>query len=131
MTAPGQGLTCPSAPAEPGALLLGLKGPQGRIVPLRSAMTVDEGFISAATAEGPPEARMRFASPCREGGCAQWTGDRCGVIARVMDHLKVSHDPAPGLPPCLIRATCRWHAERGSAACKVCDLVVTDQVAAG
>lgn len=128
MTSPGQGPTCPSAPAEPGALLLGLRGPEGRIVPVRTAMAVDAGFVAAARAEGAPEARMRFASPCREGGCAQWTGDRCGVIARVMDHL---HAPAPppALPPCLIRATCRWFSERGGAACGVCELIVTDQMA--
>lgn len=109
-------------------MLLGVRGAEGRIVPLRTAMVVDDGFVEAARAAGPPEARMRFASPCRTGGCAQWTGERCGVIARVMAHLNTP--PAPGtLPPCLIRASCRWYAERGGAACGVCDLVVTDQTA--
>lgn len=127
MNAPGQRLTCPSAPAEPGALLLGLRGPEGRVVPVRTAMAVDADFVAAAGAG--VERRMRFASPCREGGCAQWTGSRCGVIARVMDHLGAPAAPA-ALPPCLIRATCRWFAERGAAACGVCDRVVTDQTAA-
>ncbi|HMO72356.1 MAG TPA: hypothetical protein PKC84_12085, partial [Paracoccaceae bacterium] len=125
MTVPGQGLTCPSAPAEPGALLLGVVGSAGRVVPLRTAMAVDAGFVATAPAAGPPEARMRFASPCREGGCAQWTGERCGVIAKVLDHLRPTEPAA--LPPCLIRAPCRWFAERAAAACGVCNLIVTDQ----
>jgi hypothetical protein len=117
--------TCPSARAEPGAVLLGVQGPQGRIKPLRTTMTVDEGFLAAARETGPPEARMRFANACVKGNCAQWTGHHCGVIERVLDHLGTP--PAPDtLPPCLIRATCRWFAERGGAACGVCDMIVTD-----
>lgn len=125
MTAPDSPRTCPSARAEPGAILLGMQGADGRMVPLRTAMPVDGGFLAAA---GPrPEARMRFAAPCVQGACAQWTGHACGVIQRVLDHLGVP--AAPALRPCLIRATCRWFSEQGAAACGVCDLVVTDQKA--
>ncbi|MGQ0565280.1 MAG: hypothetical protein ACT4OK_09440 [Gemmobacter sp.] len=120
--------TCPSAPAAPGALLLGMLGQDGRVRPLRTAMTVDEGFVATARAAGPPEARMRFASPCLEGGCKQWTGHACGVVARVL--AEIAPPPASALPPCLIRATCRWYDERGAAACAVCDQVVTDTTAA-
>jgi hypothetical protein len=117
--------TCPSARAEPGALLLGVIGATGRMKPLRTAMTVDAGFIAKARENGAPEARMRFANACVKGACAQWTGQHCGVIERVLGHLGLP--PAPdALPPCLIRATCRWFAERGGAACGVCDQVVTD-----
>ncbi len=117
--------TCPSARAEPGAVLLGVIGAHGRMKPLRTAMAVDADFVARAARAGPPEARMRFANACVKGGCAQWTGLHCGVIERVLTHLGTP--PAPEtLPPCLIRATCRWFAERGGAACGVCDLVVTD-----
>lgn len=119
------GLTCPSARAEPGALLLGVRGPDGRIVPVRTPMLLDAEDLAEAQRHGPPEARMRFAGACQRGGCAQWTGHRCGVIARVLDHLGVP-EAAP-LRPCLIRATCRWFAEEGAKACGVCELVVTDQ----
>jgi hypothetical protein len=53
------------------------------------------------------------------------------VIARVLDHLAATPEVMAegGLPPCLIRKTCRWFAERGAAACRACDLVVTDQAA--
>ncbi len=129
MDADRPGLTCPSARAEPGALLLGIRGPEGRIVPLRTAMMLDAEDLAEARRHGAPEARMRFAGACQRGGCAQWTGHRCGVIAKVLDHLSVPGiaPQAPALRPCLIRATCRWFAEEGASACGVCDLVVTDQ----
>ncbi len=117
--------TCPSARAAPGATLLGMVGAGGRIKPLRTAMTVDATFVARARETGPPEARMRFASACVRGACAQWTGTHCGVIERVLTHLGTPAVPET-LPPCLIRATCRWFAERGGAACGVCDQVVTD-----
>jgi hypothetical protein len=47
------------------------------------------------------------------------------VVARVLAEIAPPPDRA-GLPPCAIRPTCRWHAERGAAACAVCDQVVTD-----
>lgn len=127
-------LTCPSAPASPGAVLLGMKGAEGRIVPLRTRMEVDAEFLASASRQGPPEARMRFASPCRSEGCAQWTGTACGIIQRVLDHIDRLPAPprlAETLPPCTIRQSCRWFTDRGRPACAACDLVVTDQAAAG
>ncbi len=120
--------TCPSARAAAGATLLGVKGADGRIKHMRTPMVVDAGFVAAASTQGPPEARMRFASPCQTSGCAQWTGSRCGIIDEVLQHLAA--DPAPQratLPACAIRSTCRWHGQSGDSACYACDLVVTDQ----
>jgi len=126
----GSDKTCPSARAAPGATLIGVKGADGRIKHMRTAMQVDAAFIETASASGAPEARMRFASPCQTSGCAQWTGTRCGVIDNVLEHLAVHDAPlAETLPPCSIRATCRWYDQTGDAACHACDLVVTDQSA--
>jgi hypothetical protein len=119
------GLTCPSARAEPGVLLLSVRGPDGRMHPVRTPMILDDGILEEARRHGPPEARMRFATACQRGACLQWTGSQCGIIARVLDHLGPL--PEESLRPCLIRATCRWFAEQGREACAACDLVVTDQ----
>ena len=121
--------TCPSARCTPGATLLGVLGSDGRIRHLRTAMTVDEDFVAQARAVGPPEARFRFAAPCAQGGCRQWTGSACGVVEKVLAHLQAVAPELPraDVPPCTIRATCRWYAQRGTAACKACDLVVTGQ----
>ena len=95
--------------------------------PLRTAMEIDEGFVAEAERYGSPEARMRFAAPCATSGCSQWTGSRCGVIDKVMDFLEAEKVPLRAdLPPCAIRATCRWYDQSGARACKGCELVTTD-----
>lgn len=121
--------SCPSAPAAAGARLLGILGPDGRVHNLKSVMTVDAAFLASAAEAGPVEARMRFSSRCQEGGCAQWTGTRCGVIDRAMSHIEAAvpvSEPA-ALPPCTIRSDCRWYAQIGAKACGACSYIVTDQ----
>jgi hypothetical protein len=121
--------TCPSARCNPGASLLGVLGSDGRIKHARTAMTIDADFVARAQAHGPPEARFRFASPCVEGKCEQWSGNACGVVEKVLAHIEaVAPELArDDLPPCTIRQTCRWYSQSGEKACKVCDLVVTGQ----
>lgn len=120
------GSTCPSARAEPGALLLGVAGPDGRIKHLGTPLKVDAAFLDRAAAQGDPEARMRFAAPCQEGVCGHWTGEKCGLIERVFAEIdQAAADPRTGtLPRCVLRAKCRWYDQEGRAACLACDLVV-------
>lgn len=95
---------------------------------MRQQMPVDEGFVKEAQKHGTPEARMRFASKCQTSGCSQWTGERCGVIDKVLGHLDaIQHELDDRLPACPIRATCRWFSQTGARACAACDLVTTDQ----
>lgn len=120
--------SCPSARCVPGNQLLGVKGSDGHVRHMRTTMTIDGDFVETAQAHGVPEARMRFTSPCATSGCAQWTGTRCGVIDRVMDHLEQARVPlAHTLPPCPIRSTCRWFDQTGEVACRACSMVITDQ----
>lgn len=70
---------------------------------------------------------MRFAAPCLTTGCTQWSKGGCGVVEKVLVHLALPDAAGAALPPCLIRATCRWFSQRGARACAVCDLVITDQ----
>ncbi len=106
--------------------MLGVAGKDGRIKHLRTPMPVDDDFVRQASANGPPEAHMRFAAPCEEGKCGHWTGAACGLIDKVLAHLEAE---APGmkaatLPPCTIRGSCRWYSQTGEEACLACDLVV-------
>lgn len=120
--------SCPSAPAAPGARLLGMLGPDGRIHNLKTPVAVDAAFLETAAAAGPVEARMRFAGRCQTSGCAQWTGQRCGVIDRAMAYLEgaLPQPDQAALPPCTIRSDCRWYDQTGAAACATCAYVVTD-----
>ena len=128
MAAPGDGegdpeeLLCPSAPGEPGALLLGLVGRDGRIGYLRPALEIDEDFVAKALAGRAPEKRFRFAQPCRESGCRHWSEGRCGVA----DAAARSDEDDGSLPACAIRPRCRWFAQAGASACRSCPTVVTD-----
>jgi hypothetical protein len=117
-------LMCPSSRCEPGSSLIAIVGDEGRLAHVTPAMPVDAEFVAAARRHGSPEARMRFASPCLQAGCAQWTGTSCGIIEAVL-----AADVAPSggrLPRCAIRPSCRWYAQEGAAACRACPLVVTD-----
>lgn len=116
-------LLCPSARGEPGALLLGLIGRDGKVGYLRPALEIDEDFIGRAREGRAPEKRFRFAQPCATSGCMHWSEGRCGVADAAAD----SEPPAEGqLPACDIRPRCRWYAQAGSSACRSCPTVVTD-----
>lgn len=127
----GSGATqksCPSAPAEAGALLIGVVGSDGIVQPIPTRLEIDADFIAQASKTGAPEARFRFAGRCVEGKCRQWTGNSCGVIEKVLAGMTdQAIDPAAGLPRCAIRGSCRWYAQRGGDACRACVYVVTDQ----
>ena len=122
------GLSCPSAPATPGAVMIGIVGSDGMVHPLARPLPVDQDFVENAARHGSPEARFRFSNECVEGRCRQWTGHSCGIVAKVLDHMERQKEALPtDIPRCSIRATCRWHAERGFDACRACLYVVTDQ----
>lgn len=120
--------TCPSARCAPGATLIGVLGHDGRIDHVRTPLVIDKDFVDRAEKAGSPEARLRFASNCETSGCAQWTGERCGVIDRVLELMEAPDAPpiAATPPPCVIRSSCRWHAQSGDAACLSCAYVITD-----
>jgi hypothetical protein len=117
-------LMCPSSRCEPGSSLIAILGDEGRLAHVTPALPVDAAFVESARRHGSPEARMRFASPCLQAGCAQWTGSSCGIIEKV---VAAEVGPQGGrLPRCAIRPSCRWYAQEGAAACRACPLVVTD-----
>ncbi len=120
--------TCPNAKCKPGAILLGFKTPDGRIMHLRTAMAVDTAFVAAAREIGPPERRMRFAAYCADQGCQQWENGRCAVIDDLLDATKEDSTPmAEILPHCPIRDTCQWYAQCGASACMACELFVPEK----
>ena len=121
-TAPG--LTCPSAqPDMADAKVFGvLDGTpdEPRISYLRSDAKVGADVIADLQVD--PVSVFRFSAQCETSRCAQFDGHACGLGKRIVDGLSPVVD---ALPPCQVRATCRWYAENGSAACLRCPQVVT------
>ena len=73
-----------------------------------------------------PTEVFRFAAPCARSGCQHFTEAGCSLAKRTVERLP----PATAkLPPCRIRARCRWYREQGREACYRCPLVVTTDYA--
>lgn len=118
-------ILCPSACCESGAILLGIVLPDGKVAFARDRVVVDESFVQIARNGRAPESRFRFSTSCAREACKQWTGERCGVIDMVLQHLG-DKEILPPLSECSIRPQCRWYQQVGRSACSVCPLVITD-----
>ncbi|MFD5463087.1 hypothetical protein ACFWIQ_09720 [Kitasatospora sp. NPDC127059] len=124
----GGGATCPSSSCAPGHLLLGIVRPDGSVAALHPPLPVSTEFAERAAAPGlrPPEARFRFAGPCVGSACRQWAEDRCS-LGDTVSELGRAERAAGGEfapPPCAVRPTCRWWAQGGADACRVCPRIV-------
>jgi len=123
---------CPSSKCKDGAQLIGIVREDGAVNMLQEAITITQDFVDTANLGRKPEMRFRFAGKCIKNGCAQWTGERCGIIDKIMDYVedKVESSSEDNqfsqLPNCSIRSQCRWFKQRGGEACKVCPMVITD-----
>lgn len=120
-------LLCPSSRCEDGARLIGVVKADGTVAFTPDDIRIDATFVSIARLGRKPESRFRFAGPCHRSNCVQWTNGRCGVVDGVLEEAAVQDISTPdSLPRCSIRSTCRWFDQAGSAACRVCSLVVTE-----
>jgi hypothetical protein len=119
--------SCPSSTCKEGANLLGIVQPDGHIAFINQKLTVNEEFVQVATKGRNPEKRFRFSNKCVNSACKQWTGERCGVIDRIIEAVDSISVPAE-LPDCPIRSECRWYKQCGGKACAVCPEIITDTV---
>lgn len=117
--------TCPGAPMQQGARLLGIVNEHREVSLLSNDIEITDSFMNAAIKTGLPESRFRFAHHCVQAGCKQWKAGRCGVIDRVLEAVN-DRDRKEDLPECSVRKTCRWFFQRGPDACRVCPYVITD-----
>lgn len=117
-------ILCPSSPLHEGAILVGIRMPDGRVAFASDRMVVDAEFVQIARRGRSPESRFRFGSACAKTGCAQWSGGRCSVIDRLME--AAPRETSAELPACSLRSQCRWFYQRGADACAVCPEVLTD-----
>ena len=122
------GKTCPSAPPEPGSVLLGIVTAPGQVAYISPNIPVTAEFLDNLKRDGIPiENRMRFACACMEHQCQQWHNDgeksRCGLADRAIETLAITQG-LNDLPNCGIRATCRWFGQHQTKACAACPEVI-------
>lgn len=117
---------CPSSKCRDGSLLLGIVKEDGHVDMLKQAIPITEDFVNTAMQGRLPEMRFRFAGNCAKNGCRQWTGTRCGIIDKMLNHIQDAIPESDGLPACSIRSQCRWYNQNGAEACKICPWVITE-----
>ena len=119
-------LWCPSSRPDPDSVVFAVRtdDPSDPGVAYLSNTAATTQQILDLSGPVDPREVFRFAAPCATHGCAHFTGSRCSLITRIVEQLP----PAVlALPPCRIRARCRWFAEEGDAACRRCPVIVTLQ----
>jgi hypothetical protein len=118
---------CPSTPKANATVFLGMITPAGRVAYLTPQLPAEVALAGRPATDGPVESQYRLAGPCVTSSCGFWTGEHCGLGARlVSSYRETVPEPDGTLPHCAIRRTCRWYAEQGPAACGPCSHVVTD-----
>ena len=81
--------------------------------------------LMALTAPVPPAQVLRITAPCQEQACCHFDGTDCRLATKLVQLLPAVAD---SLPPCQIRADCRWFVQEGRAACYRCPQIVTFSV---
>jgi hypothetical protein len=122
---PVKDLHCPSAqPDMTGARAFGLidhTGDAPTTAFLAATVPVTPDLLEMAEPL-PPTQVFRFSAPCQQGKCSHWQG-ACSLVDRIVQLLPAA---SLTLPPCRIRADCRWYAEQGRPACQRCPQVITE-----
>ncbi len=115
-------IDCPSAQADAkAARVYGvMTGPaeERRVGYLTETLKPTTELLALA-GEAKPTELFRIAAPCANSVCT--------LAQRIVAALPPVVD---ALPACQIRATCRWFAQEGGAACLRCPQVATDLAAA-
>jgi hypothetical protein len=119
-------LMCPSAePEMDGSLIFGIvtgTPEQPELVHLPQVKEIPPELLTLESPVKPTEI-FRIAAPCVENNCTHFDGAQCRLISRIVDGLPTVTE---SLPPCAIRANCRWWKQEGPEACRRCLQIVRD-----
>jgi hypothetical protein len=123
---PPKSLLCPSAaPEMDGSVIFGIvvgTPEQPELVHLPQTKEIPPELLTLESPVQPTEI-FRIAANCIEGGCDHFDGSKCRLASRIVDGLPAVTE---ALPPCPIRAKCRWWDQEGKAACQRCLQIVRD-----
>lgn len=117
---------CPSARAEsPDSVVFGVINgtpEEPHVAYLKQPQPVTDELIAKVSPVTPAEV-FRTAAPCATSSCQHFDGNDCRLAMRIVEKMSAV---AEELPPCSIRASCRWWQQEGKAACMRCPQVITD-----
>lgn len=115
---------CPSVPLDvDGAIVIGVVTNGGRAqVQYLEKPVPPSGRVLSVLNGARPDAVLRMAAPCAEGGCHHFQEGKCSLVDRVVEHLQPTET---ALPKCPIRKDCVWFAQQGVEACKRCSQIAT------
>lgn len=117
---------CPSAqPKMADSVVFGIiQGTvaEPRLSHLAEPRLVTDELLALASPVKPTEV-FRFAAPCASNSCQHFDGVDCLLAKRIVELLPVAEEM---LPPCRLRANCRWWQQEGKAACLRCPQIVTE-----
>jgi hypothetical protein len=116
---------CPSAQPDMDAArvfaMLSDEQPQAQVAYLQPGARIPQSVLDQLGV--PATTRLfRYAAVCEEHRCSHFEGGSCRLGERVASQLEPVVDV---LPPCQIRASCRWFNERGGEVCLRCPQIVT------
>lgn len=97
-----------------------------RLLHFAEPQPVTDELLALAQPVRPTEV-FRFAAPCAGHACQHFDGANCQLATRIVQILPAV---TSSLPPCTLRAECRWWQQEGRAACLRCPQVVTLDYAA-
>jgi hypothetical protein len=119
-------LMCPSAePDMDGSVIFGIvtgTPEQPQLVHLRETKQIPAELLALESPVKPTEI-FRIAANCIEHNCQHFDGHNCRLSHRIVEGLP---QVSKSLPPCPIRANCRWWHQDGKSACLRCLQVVRD-----
>jgi hypothetical protein len=117
---------CPSAqPTMTESVVFGIVAgtvEQPQLTHLVKPQPVTEELLALAHPVKPTEI-FRFAAPCANSSCQHFDGSQCRLATRIVEGLPAVVEQ---LPPCPIRASCRWWQQEGKAACLRCPQIATE-----
>jgi hypothetical protein len=94
---------------------------QPRVAYLNELMPATSDILEMAAPAAPTEV-FRLSSRCEQHKCVHYDGTRCQLAVRIVEMLP---EVTEHLPPCTIRADCRWYKQEGRAACLRCPQIIT------
>ncbi len=110
--------SCPSAPFKVGHSVFGIfKGDHLEFT--EGLIKIDEEMVLEVE-----KAEYRATMKCVTKGCVNWNGKKC-TVPEQMAYFVDPYAQSADYENCSLRPTCRWFAENGRNACKMCPLIKT------